>query len=1013
MKRLERRTALYRQAANNVGGVKMGDPTPHTVTELQAMDVYMYITETDEADALYKRISVLVKGHDRAVLDSYEYFATLAASELDINVEKVYEPPKKIERLTVLKSVHIFKKHRVQYEMRTYYRCIELKHLTGSTAQVYLEYIQRNLPEGVAMEVTKTAVEKLPEHIKRPVWNSLPPISTLHGRLLIGYAANRFTASTCGFPKPSGFARALKMGKRREKKQLFNSLTKKQKKHLKEFGEQHPFHDKVDVTAGPSRVTELPGSPEHSSEGSDEDSEPEGASAYQTLLSSLTAAPDEDTEEDDDDDDDSDDEEGEDEGAELEEDEQPDDDDVHTAELGGDGDPDDTAEDFTDKEHESKFSLESNCLESDATPEGPRTPSASCQESKTPCGRVNVNDPQLVFVTILGRVAVRPRFETLVMGHIQQASLESAEEDEGGSAPTYLSLGVKKDPFMQHLYTELDEEDIRKASSGSRSTAQLKWQRLGNLLLSNSLETCSSLTPGHAPCEGLLHKPLSTTWPKVNRPFVHAEEQRTFTPLQQELFSLMAAYKDVYFPESSVLGDGPPVRALYCLHVLNHVLKANSLVLANNAHLRDRKANLKEEEEDERRDQGLTRPKVLILVPFRDAALRVVQTFISLLEATDKKLDVSNKKRFKDEFGSGPEDRPPSRSRPDDYHATFSGNVDDHFRIGVAILQKSMRLYAPFYSSDIIIASPLGLRTLLGVEGDVKRDFDFLSSIEVLILDQADIFLMQNWEHVLHIMRHLNLQPLDPHGVDFSRVRMWNLSNAAQCYRQTLIFSSIQEPQINAILTKSCHNYRGQVAVKNLPKVGSICQVVVPLPHVFQRFKTDSFADQDARFQFFVDKVLPQYRDAVMSHTLIYVPSYFDYVRLRNFLRKEEIGFAPVCEYSKKSDVSRARHFFQNGVKPFLLLTERFHFFRRHSIKGVRNLIFYALPSYPHFYSEVCNMLSAPSSGEEATWTCTTLYSRYDVHRLASVTGAERAAQMLQSQKSVHLFVTGGEEAAL
>ncbi|KAG2459043.1 VMP1 protein, partial [Polypterus senegalus] len=35
--------ALYRQAANNVGGVWIGDPTPpHTVTELQAMDVYMY-----------------------------------------------------------------------------------------------------------------------------------------------------------------------------------------------------------------------------------------------------------------------------------------------------------------------------------------------------------------------------------------------------------------------------------------------------------------------------------------------------------------------------------------------------------------------------------------------------------------------------------------------------------------------------------------------------------------------------------------------------------------------------------------------------------------------------------------------------------------------------------------------------------------------------------------------------------------------------------------------------------
>ncbi|KAG2459459.1 MLRB protein, partial [Polypterus senegalus] len=43
MKRLERRTDLYRQAANNVGGIGKGDPTPpHTVTELQAMDIYMY-----------------------------------------------------------------------------------------------------------------------------------------------------------------------------------------------------------------------------------------------------------------------------------------------------------------------------------------------------------------------------------------------------------------------------------------------------------------------------------------------------------------------------------------------------------------------------------------------------------------------------------------------------------------------------------------------------------------------------------------------------------------------------------------------------------------------------------------------------------------------------------------------------------------------------------------------------------------------------------------------------------
>ncbi|XP_067429038.1 small ribosomal subunit protein uS10m [Thunnus thynnus] len=131
------------------------------------------ITVTEEPDTLFQKVSVLVKGHDRAVLDSYEFFATLAAKELDINIGKVFEPAKEMERLTLLKSVHIFKNHRVQYEMRTHYRCIELSHITGSTAKVYLEYIQRNLPEGVAMEVTKTAMEKIPDHISEPMSDNL------------------------------------------------------------------------------------------------------------------------------------------------------------------------------------------------------------------------------------------------------------------------------------------------------------------------------------------------------------------------------------------------------------------------------------------------------------------------------------------------------------------------------------------------------------------------------------------------------------------------------------------------------------------------------------------------------------------------------------------------------------------------------------------------------------------------------------------------------------------------
>ncbi|KAM5164519.1 small ribosomal subunit protein uS10m [Mantella aurantiaca] len=164
-------TQTYRHLTDTSTAVSP-QPAALQTTDLQTR-VQKLISSTDEADVLYKKIEVLAKGHDKSVLDSYEHFTVLAAKELGICVAKVYEPKRKIERFTVLKSIHIYKKHRVQYEMRTLYRCLELKHLTGSTANVYLEYIQRNVPEGVALEVRKTKIEKVPDHLKHPVWDTL------------------------------------------------------------------------------------------------------------------------------------------------------------------------------------------------------------------------------------------------------------------------------------------------------------------------------------------------------------------------------------------------------------------------------------------------------------------------------------------------------------------------------------------------------------------------------------------------------------------------------------------------------------------------------------------------------------------------------------------------------------------------------------------------------------------------------------------------------------------------
>lgn len=109
-------------------------------------------------DKLYSSVELEMKGHDPAVLKSYAWFLAHSAQLLNIEVGKNFALRKaEKERLTLLKSVHIYKKHRVQYEFRTYFRFLNLHRLTGSTADTYLEYIERNLPEGVALKVTKVS----------------------------------------------------------------------------------------------------------------------------------------------------------------------------------------------------------------------------------------------------------------------------------------------------------------------------------------------------------------------------------------------------------------------------------------------------------------------------------------------------------------------------------------------------------------------------------------------------------------------------------------------------------------------------------------------------------------------------------------------------------------------------------------------------------------------------------------------------------------------------------------
>jgi U3 small nucleolar RNA-associated protein 25 len=135
--------------------------------------------------------------------------------------------------------------------------------------------------------------------------------------------------------------------------------------------------------------------------------------------------------------------------------------------------------------------------------------------------------------------------------------------------------------------------------------------------------------------------------------------------------------------------------------------------------------------------------------------------------------------------------------------------------------------------------------------------------------------------------------------------------------------------------------------------------------------------------------------------TLLFAPSYFDFVRLRTLLHAEDFPFTAISEYSEPSDVARARAALGKGeLEGMLLYTERAHFFRRHLLRGRARVAFYGLPAYEHFYPEIVQMLAGGGAGDGArggggVGEVVALFCRFDWQPLRRLVGDERAAAMV------------------
>ncbi|KAL9607987.1 MAG: hypothetical protein Q9167_007147 [Letrouitia subvulpina] len=589
---------------------------------------------------------------------------------------------------------------------------------------------------------------------------------------------------------------------------------------------------------------------------------------------------------------------------------------------------------------------------------------------------------------------------------VAQEPNETAEiEYEGTDGSEVDNTEDDLDPFHEHFDYIQDKRLNQLIQAATDNKWLVEKSSVGSSWLSGlKIPDCPSQRESRKPSLYSKYSELPLKQKLKNAPNKFA---LSFDPLLAHLASHIFSYQDLLFSDRKV-EDADQLRDLTALHVVNHVFKTRDKVLRNNVRV------LKENNSDGSafQDQGFTRPKVLILLPTRQSCLRWAEAITSKCRLEQQE----NKKRFLESYGQEVEQFP--EGKPADFQDLFGGNDDDSFRLGMKLTRKTVKYFAQFYSSDIILASPLGLRMALKSNKTNKEDYDFLSSIEISIIDQADALSMQNWDHVDFIFNKINLQPKEAHGCDFSRVRNSYLDGHAKYLRQTILLSTFNFPSLNKIFLSQLCNVAGKARVSCVYG-GAIFDLRLLFRQIFSRYDTLSpLLDPEDRFNYFIAAVLPSLTKysgqsmEIQQGILIFLPLYADFVRLRNQLASspatQHISFGSISEYTPTQDASRALSHFYTGRHSLLLYSERAHHFRRYRIKGVKQIVMYGLPENPIFYKELAAYLSSSISEgkiEAHRTSIRALFSKFDLLKIERIVGTLRYQSLLRDQGDTFEFL--------
>lgn len=369
--------------------------------------------------------------------------------------------------------------------------------------------------------------------------------------------------------------------------------------------------------------------------------------------------------------------------------------------------------------------------------------------------------------------------------------------------------------------------------------------------------------------------------------------------------------------------------------------------------------NLDNKDDINIKDQGFTSPKVLILVPYKKHAKIIMEQLVKLF-SNDNWKGITNKKKFMDEYSE-------------------FDSMDDCFRLGINIsfFENKMKLYSPFDESDIIIASPLGLKLAKPSDNDKSfknsKVYDFLSSIEIFLMDFSEVFIYQNMEHLNEILSFLNKPPKNNQNiVDINRIKENYANNYGEYLRQNIIISQFKCIDIDAAINDICKNINGKILL-NGPYDNQITLLKNEFEEKYRLLSSDNYEiryefkilrdlkkdeeDFEEKFNYFTKNIWQNLYESFEKHTIIFVSSTFDYMILKSFFKKKSKSVCFISEDTDKRDWQRNRLFFEQGKYKFLLYDERAHVYKKINLKFAKNIFFYSLPEDPMIFNEMIHLI--------------------------------------------------------